>query len=276
MMRIAVLAPIKVSLYSRLVTHLAALEPGVKITDIIVRTPWTWKRIHEEIRRDRFRLVQKVYDKMVLGEKAYDEMGEDTLPALARRVDLPGKTLEDVARAHGIRLTTTKDQNDARSQAILKNSRVDVIAFTGGGLIRKPILQIPRLGVLNCHMGLLPRYRGMDVVEWPVIDPMEGERNIGLTLHFMDEGVDTGPILLRHILDLHPGDHFASIRTRLETLMVQLVIDGIRGLRDGHLVPKPQNPRDGRQYYVMHPRIMEYAKHKLQGRLNGHPPSQDD
>ena len=268
-MRLAILAPIKTSPYARLLAHLASLEPGVELTDVIVRTPWTPKRIRGELRRDGARLLQKAYKKIVLGEKAYNEGDEENIVSLARRVELPGKTLGDVAAVHGFRVSVVKDHNDARSQEILRQARPDAVAFTGGGMIRRKILEAAKIGVLNCHYGLLPPYRGMDVVEWPVAEHGGSAEPppLGLTVHLMDRGVDTGPILLTRRLDLRPQDTFLSIRTRIEPTSVAMMMEAVRGLRDQTLRPEPQDVDQGRQYFLMHPRILACAQRRLRRRF---------
>ena len=256
-MRIALLAPIQNSLYSRLVAELTAREPGIELAQIVVRTPWTWARIRGELQRDGARLVRKVTNKLVLGEAAYPKDDLETLPAFAQRFGLQGKNLSDVARLHGVPLLTVNDPNEPVCEQVLKAVRPDVIVFTGGGLIRKNILSIPRLGVMNCHSALLPRFRGMDVVEWTILEGAAQDPGLGLTLHFMDSGVDTGPLLAQYRLETRPGDTIASVRRRLEPHMVELVMEGLRGLRDGTITPQSQSAEDGRQYFVMHPRLVE-------------------
>ena len=138
-----------------------------------------------------------------------------------------------------------------------------MVIFTGGGLLRKPILEIPQLGILNCHTGILPQYRGMDVVEWTVLEEKIDAVGLGVTLHFMDIGVDTGPILLKKKYFLKPGSSFESIRAELEVMMVYLMIEGVKGLQTGNLNPLMQDLQKGRQYFVMHPRIKEVAEIRL-------------
>jgi methionyl-tRNA formyltransferase len=262
MIRVVVLAPIHTSLYSRLVVHLAALEADIEVAGVIVRTPWSLARIRGELRRDGARLAQKVVNKWLLaGEQPADEENTESLATLAQQTSLPHGTLKDTCANHLIPYHTVKDHNDIQSLILLDKIRPDVIAFTGGGLIRKDVLSIPTIGVLNCHSGILPHYRGMDVVEWALAE--EHFDQVGQTLHLMDSGVDTGPILLQRSLELRPGDTIASIRTRLEARMPLLMLEGLRGLRDGTLKPQPQRPEDGRQYFVMHPRLRTMVERKL-------------
>lgn len=262
-LRVALLAPIANSLYARSVAWLAANEPGLELVGAVVRTPFTLSRIRGELRRDGPRLVEKVRDKLVLAEPADAGDDQETLLAFARRAGVPGRTLRDVCP----RVITVDDHNDDASLAFLRAARPDVTAFTGGGMIRRALLGIPRMGVLNCHMGQLPRYRGTDVVEWPMV---EGALDsLGLTVHFMDEGLDTGAILLDDPYELRPGDTIAAIRRRLSSRMPAVMMAALRGLRDEALTPAPQREADGRQYFVMHPRLVALAAEKLRRRTGG-------
>ncbi len=263
-MNVAVLAPTFSSLYSRLTVHLVAQEKGLHISGIIVRSPWSMVRIRAELKRDGSRLVKKVIDKWLLREKNFTSIrNEETLYTLTRRSKLIGQTLNDLSTHWNIPLIMVKDHNDSRSISFLQGIKPDVIVFTGGGLIRENLLKVPRLGVLNCHSGWLPNYRGMDVIEWALLDAKEDTPKIGLSLHYMDEGVDTGPILLQRKFELRSGDTFDIIRQRMQPIMVNMILDGLCGLRDGTFQPEPQKKDEGRQYFVMHPRLQEYALQKM-------------
>jgi methionyl-tRNA formyltransferase len=264
MIRLAILAPVDGSLYSRLVAHLAAAEPGVELVSIIVRTPWTLDRIRNEFRRDGAKLIAKIRKKLIVGEENLNPNSTQSIGAFARKVGLVDRNLRSFAAARRIPYLKVPDHNAPTALESLRAASPDLIVFTGGGMIRKDLLSIPRLGILNCHSGILPWYRGMDVVEWPAAEDRLEEPGIGLTLHFMDNGLDTGPILLRSRLDLKRDDNFESLRERIPEQQVSMMLEGVRGIRDGSLREECQEPTAGRQYYVMHPRIHEYAQRQLQ------------
>ncbi len=230
-LKVALIAPTPTSLYSRLLAEMIYREDGLDLTGIAVRSMWSLKRIRGELRRDGARLVSKVYKKLWLGEEAYPPDERDTLPGLAREVGLPNENLSQMASRFRVAHVQNPDLNAPPVVDFLNRLKPDVVAFSGGGLLREAILEIPALGVLNCHSGILPRYRGMDVVEWAILEKKD-EPEIGLTLHFMDRGVDTGPILLRHHEQIQAGDTLARIRRRLEPQMVKLMLEGLCGLRD--------------------------------------------
>lgn len=262
-MRIAVLAPIKSSLYARLVCLLLYRESSINLTDIVVRSPWSQKRLASELRRDGSRLFTKIYTKMILGDASYAKDDTESIVYKARSAGLQFKNLKQLARNYSIKYSTVADHNDSNSQKILEKAAPDLIVFTGGGLIRKNILDIPKIGILNCHSGILPRYRGMDVVEWPAVEGNLDTEGIGLTLHLMDQGLDTGNIILQRKIQLHQQDTFGTIRKRLEFMMTDIVLEGIRLIvRNNHVLVE-QKLGEGRQYFVMHPRIQVYASQQL-------------
>ncbi len=257
-MKVALLAPIDNSLYARLVAHLVLEEPGLELTGVVVRTPWSLSRIRSEWRRDGNRLLEKVVSKLILAEKQPGFL--TPLESFARDTNLDQHSLSQICIEQKIPYVIVKDLNDTKAQTRLAKNIPDIIAFTGGGLIRKDLLQLPKLGILNCHSGILPYYRGMDVVEWPILE--QRFDRIGLTLHYMEPGVDTGPILLQKRVTQQKGESIAQLRLRMEPLMVQLMLEGLRQLRDGKMKTVTQDPQNGKQYFVMHPRLKTIA-HKM-------------
>ncbi len=264
MMRLVLFAPTRKSLYSRIVAQRILVEPGVTLSAIVVRSIWSLQRLRSELRRDGPRLLGKIRNKLVLGDGALSD-SEDSKSTGAERA--AGDDLYKMARRHGIPFASTPDLNNKRVECQLEDIAPHLIVFTGGGLIRSNILQVPSLGIMNCHSGILPRYRGMDVVEWPLLEDDAEKAQIGLSLHFMDRGVDTGPLLLQHHEMVRADDSIEAIRTRLEFQMIELMMEGIRGLKSGTLKPRPQMVDEGKQYYVMHPRLKRIVTRKLRASI---------
>jgi methionyl-tRNA formyltransferase len=133
------------------------------------------------------------------------------------------------------------------------------VVLVGADLVPPPVLAVPRLGTINAHYGLLPAYRGMNVTEWSVLrgDP------VGVTVHLVDPGVDTGDILLREEIALEPGETFATLRRKHQDVAARLLVQAALELRDGTARPLPQVPEQGRQYYRMHPSLRRAAEAQL-------------
>lgn len=264
MIKVCLLAPIHNSLYARLLSDLLMKEEGIQVSGITVRSHLNYRRFTNEFRRDGSRLIRKIVDKWLLGDARFsDEDDPLNLAATAKAVGLQYGSLKEFARAHQIPYLQVRDHNDQANHQFLEGLQPRLILFTGGGLLRKRLLEIPEWGVLNCHSGILPGYRGMDVVEWTAAEKRMEEVGFGVTLHRMDAGVDTGPILLIEKIPVRQKDSFVRIRQRIEVKMVDVMLEGVRRMRDGTLTVQPQAPQDGRQYYVMHPRIKAYAADNL-------------
>ncbi|MGZ5488958.1 MAG: methionyl-tRNA formyltransferase, partial [Candidatus Aminicenantales bacterium] len=93
------------------------------------------------------------------------------------------------------------------------------------------------LGFVNFHAGKLPNYRGRNVVNWALIN---GETEIGLTAHFMDEGIDTGDILLQKTLPILWTDTYGDLLARVVEAFPDLVSDAVRMSAEGRVVRRPQ------------------------------------
>ena len=262
-MRVAVLAPTDRSLYSRLVAWRVSQAEDLDLCAIVARDMWSWRRVRSELRRDGPRLLDKIYRKLILGERETNPNASQTLSNLAELSRLPYQRLRTLSRDLDIPHLIAPDHNHPSAETLLHEAQPDVIAFTGGGLIRKNILDLPRLGVLNCHAGLLPQYRGMDVVEWAILEAEGQAPQTGISVHIMDRGVDTGPIILSQPISIQPGDDLDSLRARFLPAMVELMLEGLEGLQTGRIKPIPQNPEDGHQYFVMHPRLREAAADQI-------------
>jgi methionyl-tRNA formyltransferase len=87
-------------------------------------------------------------------------------------------------------------------------------------ILPRAVLDVPPLGVVNLHGGLLPEYRGGHVMQWAIVN---GERETGVTLHFVDEGVDTGPVIAEERFPIEWGDDAATLRLKMKAAGVRLI-----------------------------------------------------
>lgn len=261
--RVVILAPIANSPFSRSVCALVHAEPGLELVGIVCRRILNPARLRSELKRDGVRLARKAFRKIVLAE-ADDSAGDEPgFHDRARDAGVAGESLDAFAKRHGVPIVHVNDHNDDRSIGALRELRPDVVGFTGGGIIRQKLIDAAGRGIFNTHMGPLPRYRGMDVVEWPILEAGRTPPEIGVTLHFMDKGIDTGPIVRIDPVSIHPGDTMERLRRRFEPVMVDILLDGLRWVRDGGQDLRRQTEDEGRQYFVMHPRLYGEARRRL-------------
>ena len=149
------------------------------------------------------------------------------------------------ALAHGIAVSQPQALKDEASRAELMSWRPDVLVVVAYGLILpRAALDIPRLGCLNIHASLLPRWRGAAPIQRSIL---AGDATTGVTIMRMDVGLDTGPMLLSKETAIEPGDTGGSLHDRLSMLGASAILEAIQGLAAGTLQPVPQ-PSDGVTY----------------------------
>jgi Formyl transferase len=171
------------------------------------------------------------------------------------------RNFREVSAFYDFPLAVCANQNEPEAVAQLKKWSPDVLIFTGGNILRKQVLNIPRLGVLNSHLGLLPEVRGMSSVEWSLLNGAP----VGVTVHYMDAGIDTGPILLRS--EFPEGarcESLADLRDRLIAFGIEKMGEVVVGLDRGTIGPTPQSDLEtDRQFFVMHDWLRTKAAEKL-------------
>lgn len=119
-----------------------------------------------------------------------------------------------------------------------------IVVFAYGKILPKEVLEIPKEGCWNIHLSLLPKYRGASPVQWAILN---GEKETGVTLMLMDEGMDTGPILLQKKLPIEKNDTTPSLLKKLSTLSVDTLKEALLLYKEGKLYPIPQ-PQEGISY----------------------------
>jgi len=111
-----------------------------------------------------------------------------------------------------------------------------VVAY--GHILTKNILEMPGTGSINIHASLLPKYRGPAPIQWAIINR---ERETGVTTMFIDEGMDTGDILLSAKLEIAPDDTSATLHDHLAKLGAALLIKTIKAVEAEEIMPIPQD-----------------------------------
>jgi methionyl-tRNA formyltransferase len=115
----------------------------------------------------------------------------------------------------------------------------DLIAVTAyGRILPGPLLRLPPLGTINVHASLLPKYRGAAPVQWAII---RGETETGVTIMQMDEGLDTGDILLADAIPIAPEDTAGTLAPKLAALGGELLVKALGLLHQGRLSPTTQD-----------------------------------
>lgn len=205
----------------------------------------------------RVPLMRRVRNRLLrLRPSASPSKPATTNAGAAERVDVA-----QYCRQHGITAIQVVPNSREAIEAIRSHGIDLLLHLGGGGIVRQPIIEAARLGVLNAHMGVLPPYRGMNVTEWALWngDPA------GCTVHLIDPGIDTGDILLLSHVDVTAAESVAQARELVNRAQLAQLSEVLRyALAAGQLPPrKPQWPEGGLQYFTMHPRLVERLNQRL-------------
>lgn len=154
-----------------------------------------------------------------------------------------GKSLQmtpvkEAALAHGIPVYQPVKIREPENMEILKELAPEVIVVVAfGQIIPRAILELPKYGCINVHASLLPKYRGAAPIQWAVID---GEETSGVTIMQMDEGLDTGDMLLKGEIALDPQETGGSLFDRLSALGARLLVEALAQIEAGTIAREKQ------------------------------------
>lgn len=147
--------------------------------------------------------------------------------------------VKEAALAHGIEVYQPAKVRDESCIEYLRNYEADIIVVVAfGQILPKEILTMPRYGCINVHASLLPKYRGAAPIQWAVIN---GEQVTGVTTMRMDEGLDTGDMILKEEVVLTPEETGGSLFERLAQTGAELCLKTLTVIEDGTAVYTPQD-----------------------------------
>lgn len=116
-----------------------------------------------------------------------------------------------------------------------------IVVAAYGKILPKAVLDIPRLGCVNVHGSLLPKYRGAGPIQWAVLND---EKTTGITTMLMGEGLDTGDMLLKCETEIGENETAAELFDRLADMGAELIVETLDKLEKGEISPVPQNEEE--------------------------------
>ena len=156
-------------------------------------------------------------------------------------------SVEGVARGHGIPTLEPESVNAPDFVAHVRDVlRPDLIVSVAASQIFKaPLLSVPPLGCINIHGALLPRYRGMLPSFWTLFN---GEREGGVTVHYMSAGIDDGSIIAQRSFPIHADDTVESLIGRSKALGAEVLCEVLDRIKAGAVSTAPNNAAEGTYY----------------------------
>ena len=176
-----------------------------------------------------------------LAESGHEVVGVFCQPdkPVGRKQELQAPPVKQEALRHGLRVLQPKSLRNGQGLALLEELQPDLVIVVAYGKILPPdFLAFPKYGCVNIHASLLPKYRGASPIHWAV---MAGDSETGVTVMQMDEGMDTGDILLVKKLPIPPDATTEEMFDRLSVLGAEAMLEAIDGLFAGTLTRTPQD-----------------------------------
>ena len=176
-----------------------------------------------------------------LVESGYEVCGVFTQPDKPknRGMRLQRPPIKEYALSIGLPVFQPERMRDGTALGILQELKPDLIVVAAyGKILPTDILNLPAMGCINVHSSLLPRYRGAAPINWAILD---GESETGVTIQYMEEGVDTGDILAQAKTPIDLDENAASLYDRLALMGADLLVKTVKALEEGTVNAIPQD-----------------------------------
>lgn len=244
-MRLAILTGRDSSATCSIISTLARL-PEVQVIGILVdsgRVPLRTRlrRLRRHMRRDGWSylgwrlgsMAVELQERLAAGVVSQREVS--ALIATA----FPGQahTLDQLGKLHGIPIFALDNLNGARAVEVLRGLAPDLGVVLGTRILKRSTFSVPRMGCVNLHLGKVPEYRGMPPGFWELYD---GQPTAGVTVHLVDDGIDTGDVVGEEIVHIHDDDTPWTLNQRLEAQGRELLARCVTDFAQERVTQRPQ------------------------------------
>ena len=170
--------------------------------------------------------------------KRIEEAPELEVAFVVLRHDAPDSELKSRAGRLGVPTFAPEDINASAILEELAGYEPDLnVSMSYDQILRSEAIEMAPEGFINCHAGALPFYRGRNVLNWALIN---GEERFGVTVHDVEQGIDTGDILVRRLGPIAPDDDYGSLLDRAADLCADVLLEALEDIRNGTASRTPQ------------------------------------
>ena len=147
------------------------------------------------------------------------------------------KSFSEIVKDTSINVHYVEQHNEQETVDLLKKYEPDYIVLGGTRILKEHVIKTAKFGILNAHPAILPMYQGLDCVGWSILnnDP------VGATVHYIDPGIDSGPIILQETIDYTDCKSLIEVRIKAMRKCAELTVKSLIGLESGTLSPIPQD-----------------------------------
>ena len=188
--------------------------------------------------------------------QAFDKLIHDNeifIRFICVRHDTEDQTLKHYCDKYKIDYLKDKNVNSARFIKKLSNYNCDLmVSMSFNQIFGSEIINLTRYKIINCHAGKLPFYRGRNVINWALIND---EKDFGVTVHYVDEGVDTGDIILQDELPIDDTDDYATLLDRSYSSCASILYRAVCLFKNGYVKGKKQEEIHSTGFYCTQRKI---------------------
>ena len=157
---------------------------------------------------------------------------------ICARHEKPDPVLKSMAAENNLDFITHEKINSQDFMDCMRGYQCDLfVSMSFNQIFQNALLNLPPLKTINCHAGKLPFYRGRNILNWALIND---EKDFGITVHFVDEGIDTGDIIMQRNYSITDQDDYASLLERARSEYAAILYDAIKVLQEGKVQPITQ------------------------------------
>ena len=158
---------------------------------------------------------------------------------VGRKQILTAPPVKQLAQSHDIPVYQPRTLRDGSSDALIEQLAPDIIVVVAYGCIIPPqLLHIAKYGCINLHVSLLPKYRGSAPIQWAVLN---GDAETGVSIMQLDEGLDTGDVLMVEPVAIDPEETSGELFDRVSAVGAKTLVDALTKIEAGQLTPVPQD-----------------------------------
>jgi len=229
------------------VARVSGME-GVEIVAVLVDTASApmgerWRNLKRNLRREGVSYLS--YRAVSAAREKLEGWADRVIPRqeVEQILDkaFPERNLNRLAQELGFRIVEAGNLNGTAAIESLRAVQPDLGVVLGTRILKRPVFSVPRLGCINLHKGKVPEYRGMPPGFWELYD---GRESAGVTVHFVDDGLDTGDVVGDSEVAIHPKETPESLKAKLDEEGVRLLGKAIEQIGRG-TVARKQQPRTG-------------------------------
>ena len=176
---------------------------------------------------------------------AFDKLMQDesiVIKFMTLRYDKQDTTLIKLAQKYKIPVELSENVNSDEFLQRISQYHVDLfVSMSFNQIFKRRTFELPEFKTINCHAGKLPFYRGRNILNWVLIND---EKEFGITVHYVDDGIDTGDIILQKVYPISDEDDYSTLLNKAYVGCADILYEAIKKIQNGTVVPIKQDTID--------------------------------